>query len=1230
MNTELKLFRANVVRNWNFTTPSQTDWTQTGSGWLISGGKASHDSGSPATAGTLTQECLQPLCEYTIRFTLSDYVSGTISVYLGTNLLGTVSANNIYEFTGIAQDQTINFQSDSSFNGSISLVSARLTPLVMDVDLSTNILIPLTYKITDVSDISSRKGNYSKTIVIPGTHNNDIIFNHIYEIDGSGKFNPNKKIGAVVVEDGIPVFEGILKLNKINRINNGTDSYDKVTYDCTLSSSLIDIIGTLKNINLTDLDFSEYDHTLSRYNQVKSWKTSVVKNGVDTPHFTDGAPQTILSCDIHTDGRLKIEFTGAHGFTEGDQIYIEQEQTNLTAPYMLYEGDHKVYSVLSSTEIVVNIPYDAVYGNALTGIVYTHEPIGEGYIYTHLENGDSHASGFGYVWTVEQFTPVLFAREYILKMLKNIGITYTSTFLDSPTFKRLVVPPNGLGFRITAEEIALRTFKAGQNVDDFHTIQMVPDAATPFLYTTHKAFATYDNNTSGSDSTAVNPALPVIYNSVVRFPVKFNDDITPPWSDPNNDYNVSTYEWTCPATGVYDLNVDGILATGTDLPGTAGFIPNTVASPAYDNATLGINIVLTGTVAGGPTSVGGLVGEIANTVNVDFYGSNSNFTNNFTINSSYAGVTLTAGNTYRVYVTLHIDDNGLSGSPFGDPWTPYVLDIPNTTMLGYDYPWMYPFNIQLGMRANATFSTSFTNTTHIEGETISMSSVIPAKVTCADFFKSIISMFNLYITTDPTNEKNLIIETRDDYYNAGDVVEWTEKLDTSQLLELTPMGLLAAKNYEFAYKEDKDLFNVKHVTDGGIIYGNYVKEIDNDFLTNTNSIDLIFSPTVLADFNGSGWVLSTIVGDNVAPPQPHIDANIRILYYSLSSTGAPWVHFSAIDTVWAANRDYNYGDIVFFSGSRYINITGNNTATSPPGDATNWTVGAYVQNDIKYRFVTPYPYIGHLDKVQLPDFDLNWWYPVKVYYTYDTWTDNNLYNAYYSNMIEEVIDKDSKMVTGYFYLKPNDISKLDFRDKFLVDGHYLRLIEISDYAVGNNKPVKCTFIKIENGTRFESSSFILEEGQFIDEMGQTLPDVRPTAKPSILIAGRSNSVAPSSTNGLIEGDDNVIGARTSGITLINSNRNYVPGGISNVTLINTNDLIVSSSNVTYINGIRMNSNFQPISSNITFIDGGKDTVLNPFISMSSINYINAGSNVVFPIGSETLLNKIDSGNDVIL
>ena len=48
------------------------------------------------------------------------------------------------------------------------------------VDLLDDISIPMTYSVADVREPQKRTTNYSKTITLPGTKANSILFAHLY------------------------------------------------------------------------------------------------------------------------------------------------------------------------------------------------------------------------------------------------------------------------------------------------------------------------------------------------------------------------------------------------------------------------------------------------------------------------------------------------------------------------------------------------------------------------------------------------------------------------------------------------------------------------------------------------------------------------------------------------------------------------------------------------------------------------------------------------------------------------------------------------------------------------------------------------------------------------------------------------------------------------------------------------------------------------------------------
>jgi hypothetical protein len=119
-----------------------------------------------------------------------------------------------------------------------------------------------------------------------------------------------------------------------------------------------------------------------------------------------------------------------------------------------------------------------------------------------------------------------------------------------------------------------------------------------------------------------------------------------------------------------------------------------------------------------------------------------------------------------------------------------------------------------------------------------------------------------------------------------------------------------------------------------------------------------------------------------------------------------------------------------------------------------------------------YPYCGHLDNPDYPTQDLYFGLPDLIYQPKTKWTQNNLFNRFHRKTIAEIIDKDSKMITGYFYLTPIDIFKLDFKNQFYINGHYLRLNNIIDYNPNILDTTKCEFFKAIEKPLFEYRNIV--------------------------------------------------------------------------------------------------------------------------------------------------------------
>ena len=83
------------------------------------------------------------------------------------------------------------------------------------LDVEKDIPISLNYSIADVKEPNKRNTSFSKTINLVGSKNNNDILQHIYEIDISGGFNPNAKLGVSLLQDGVDIINGYMQLINI-------------------------------------------------------------------------------------------------------------------------------------------------------------------------------------------------------------------------------------------------------------------------------------------------------------------------------------------------------------------------------------------------------------------------------------------------------------------------------------------------------------------------------------------------------------------------------------------------------------------------------------------------------------------------------------------------------------------------------------------------------------------------------------------------------------------------------------------------------------------------------------------------------------------------------------------------------------------------------------------------------------------------------------------------------
>jgi hypothetical protein len=307
-------------------------------------------------------------------------------------------------------------------------------------------------------------------------------------------------------------------------------------------------------------------------------------------------------------------------------------------------------------------------------------------------------------------------------------------------------------------------------------------------------------------------------------------------------------------------------------------------------------------------------------------------------------------------------------------------------------------------------------TTNIQviGGILDINQYVPLKIKQSDFVKSIFQMYNLFADTDTDQPNKLILRHRDEYYDSGAEVDWSSKLMKDRGQNLIFLPDLSAKKLKLTYKADTDSPNVVYTQMTDEIYGQLEYTFDNEYVKDTDTKELIFSPTPVVATTFDAYVPSL----NGEAPK----TNIRILYDGGEQSCGTW-------------------DLIEYG--------------------TTGSLG-----------LTTYPMIGHFDDALTPTFDINFATCDYYYYTPSTLTANTLYNLYWRRTVNQI--NVGKMLVAYFHLTEADIQTLKLNDKIRIDNSWWNINKVIDYDANAEVPTKVELISID--TEIDLAPFVTNPG----------------------------------------------------------------------------------------------------------------------------------------------------------
>jgi hypothetical protein len=158
--------------------------------------------------------------------------------------------------------------------------------------------IAMTLTVQDITDVTKRRGSFSKSITLAGTNANNAAFGYAYNIQSFvGGFTPNKRIRAALWDNGIQTFSGSLQLLSI------TKQGGKVMYDVAIFSEEVAFFRQINETLLANTaGVDDFDHTLSVSGVSGSWTapagSGYVYGFLDGVGYTDVVPSALQFFNI--------------------------------------------------------------------------------------------------------------------------------------------------------------------------------------------------------------------------------------------------------------------------------------------------------------------------------------------------------------------------------------------------------------------------------------------------------------------------------------------------------------------------------------------------------------------------------------------------------------------------------------------------------------------------------------------------------------------------------------------------------------------------------------------------------------------------------------------------------------------------------------------------------------------------------------------------------------------
>jgi hypothetical protein len=435
-----------------------------------------------------------------------------------------------------------------------------------------------------------------------------------------------------------------------------------------------------------------------------------------------------------------------------------------------------------------------------------------------------------------------------------------------------------------------------------------------------------------------------------------------------------------------------------------------------------------------------------------------------------------------------------------------------------------------------------------DGSFVDFNKVLDPTVKQIDFLSSIFKKFNLIIYQDKTDPKTMIIEPYQYHVGTGQIYNWSDKLSYDKGFKVEPTWNYIDSSMIFKDSDDGDYGNTIYKQQNLLRnYGQNNVFNPTNFKTTTGTTETMFGPQVIRQWDtndtapngGIQLPLAINYGGNsqqytnpagvtgTAYQYTGVKAKPKLIF----SLGPQNIFIDTIGEVYDLTHVYRTWNIHIKRSNGTFPLIGSGVETVPVVSHT-MPMGCADQYKINNDSACL------LFQSEVPTFlDVP---------TYNTFTNQSAYNLFYADRIANLYSPNTRVVTGKFYLKPNEFYNLNPNDIIKIKDQYFLWDQINGYDLTQTDLTEVRLIQINNAPSTYPTRYF--RYQYCDATGYTFQFKTDFTNPNIRDTNYGYSILYDHAVGTIYGQK----APTSGITTTfvyadNGTAYYVPYTLYEIT-----------------------------------------------------------------------------------